>query len=141
MNRLQVYHPAPRDDGVDRDVCIPKSVLRARELGEIKSLEKRRGPKKLRARYAPTKDNIKDDNNNDDDNNEAMDDADMDSKAPCRTAWDLMWENGGPGLWSLDYRDQYNLKDAEWCFNAVPQIMDVMNVSDYVDSDIELKLR
>ena len=24
MNRLQVYHPAPRDDGLDRDVCIPE---------------------------------------------------------------------------------------------------------------------
>ena len=30
MNCLQVYHLAPRDDGVDRDVCIPKSELRAR---------------------------------------------------------------------------------------------------------------
>ena len=30
INRLQVYHLAPRDDGVDRDVCIPKSELRAR---------------------------------------------------------------------------------------------------------------
>ena len=141
MNLLQVYHLAPRDDGVDRDVCIPKSLLRARELGEIRPLENKRGPKKLRARYAPTKDKIKDDNNNDDDNNEAMDNADMDSKAPCRTAWDIMWENGGLGLWSLDYREQYNLKDAEWCFDAVPQIMDGMNVFDYVDSDIELKLR
>ena len=30
MNCLQVYHPAQRDDGVDRDVCIPKLILRAR---------------------------------------------------------------------------------------------------------------
>ena len=30
MNRLQVYHLAPRDDDVDRDVCIPELVLRAR---------------------------------------------------------------------------------------------------------------
>ena len=30
MNCLQVYNPAPRDDGVDRDVCIPESELRAR---------------------------------------------------------------------------------------------------------------
>ena len=77
MNHLQFYHPTPRDDGVDRYVCIPKSVLRARELGEIRPVEKNRGPKKLRAGYAPTKDKIKDDNNNDDDNNEAMDDADL----------------------------------------------------------------
>ena len=31
MNRVQVYHSDPRDDGVDRDVCIPKLVLRAGE--------------------------------------------------------------------------------------------------------------
>ena len=30
MNCSQVYNLAPRDDGVDRDVCIPKSELRAR---------------------------------------------------------------------------------------------------------------
>ena len=24
MDHLHVYHPAPRDDGVDRDVCIPE---------------------------------------------------------------------------------------------------------------------
>ena len=30
MNRLQVYHPSLRDDGVDRDICIPESLLRAR---------------------------------------------------------------------------------------------------------------
>ena len=141
MNSLQVYHPSWRDDGVDRDVCIPESVLRARECGEIGPVDKKRGPKKSRAGYAPTKEKIKDDNNNDDDNNKAMDDADMESKAPRRTAWDMMWDNGGPGVWDPDYREQYDLKDAEWRFDAVPRIMDGMNVSDYVDSDIKMKLR
>ena len=70
-----------------------------------------------------------------------MDDADLDYKTPRRKTWDLMWENGGPGVWALDYREQYYLKDAEWRFNAVPQIMDGTNVSDYVDPDIDLKLR
>ena len=100
MNRLKVYHPALRDDGVDRDVFIPESVLRAREHGEIGPVENKSGPKKSRAGYAPTKDKIKDDTNNDDDNNEAMDDADPDSKDLSRTALDLMWNNGGPGVWS-----------------------------------------
>ncbi len=27
-----------------------------------------------------------------------------------KTAWELMWENGGPGLWAPDYREQYDLK-------------------------------
>ena len=52
-----------------------------------------------------------------------------------------MWENVGPRVWAPDYREQYDLKDAEWRFDAVHQIMDGMNVSDYVYSVIELKLR
>ena len=70
----------------------------------IGPINKKRGPKKSRAGYAPTKEKIKYDNNNDDDNNEAMDDANLDSKASRTAAWDLMWENGGPRLWALDYR-------------------------------------
>ena len=35
MNRLQVCHMILRDDSVDRDVCIPESVLRACERGDI----------------------------------------------------------------------------------------------------------
>ena len=70
-----------------------------------------------------------------------MDDAYLDSKAPRRMVWDLMWDNGGPGVWAPDYREQYDLKDAEWRFDAVPQIMDGMNVYDCVDLDIKLKFR
>ena len=29
----------------------------------------------------------------------------------------------------------------EWCFDVVPQIMDGMNVFDYVDSEIDMRLR
>ena len=54
---------------MDRDVCIPKSVLRARERGDIGTVDKKRGPNKSRAGYAPTKEKIKDDNNNDDEKN------------------------------------------------------------------------
>ena len=105
MNRLQVYHPSPRDDGADRDVCIPELLLRARDRGEIGPVEMKRVPKKSSSGYAPTKDKIKYDNNNYDNNSEAMDDSDLYSKAPCRTAWYLMWENVGPGVWAPDYRD------------------------------------
>ena len=104
-------------------------------------MDEKRGPNKSRAGYAPTKDDVKEDNNNNDDNNKVMDDADPDSKAYRRTARDLMWDNGGPVVWCPGSREQYYLKDAEWRFYGVPQIMDGMNVSDYVDLDIELKLR
>ena len=46
--------------------------------------------KKSRGRYAPTNDNFKYNNNNDIDEKKAMDDADPGSKAPRRTAQDIM---------------------------------------------------
>ncbi|EED93999.1 nucleolar gtp-binding protein 1, partial [Thalassiosira pseudonana CCMP1335] len=54
---------------------------------------------------------------------------------------ELMWENGGPGVWAPDYREQYDLADPEWRFDAIPQILDGKNIADYVDPDIEEKLR
>ena len=141
INSLQVYRPDPRDDGVNRYLCTPELVLRDCERGEIVPMDKKRGPKKPRSGYAPTKEKIKGDNNNDDDNNEAMDDTDPDSKATRRMAWDIMWENRGPGVCAPDYREKYNLKDAEWSLNTVPQITDGMNVSNYIYPDIDLKLR
>ena len=106
MNSLRVYHLAQRYDGVDRDVCISKSVLKVCERGEIGPVESKRSPKKLRAGYAPNKDDVKDNNNSDDNDNEDMDDTYPDSKDPRRKVWDLMWENGGPGVWAPDYREQ-----------------------------------
>ena len=57
-----------------------------------------------------------------------------------KTARDLMWENGGPGIWAPDYRDIYDLADDDWKYDAIPQIIDGMNVADYVDPDVEAKL-
>ena len=45
MNCIQVYHLTKRDDGVDRDVCVPKSILRACERGKIGPMYKKRSPK------------------------------------------------------------------------------------------------
>ena len=64
--------------------------MRARERGDIGPVDKKIGPNRSRAGYAPTKEKIKDDNNNDDDNNKATGDAYPDSKDPRRTAWYLM---------------------------------------------------
>ena len=46
MNRLQVYHSSPREDSVDRNVCIPELVLRACERGNIIPVDKEIIPKK-----------------------------------------------------------------------------------------------
>jgi nucleolar GTP-binding protein len=116
MNRLQVFTPKPRDN-VERDVCIPESV--------IQQTEESSGHKKRSSNlgYAQT---INDDT-----------DVDMNAK---KTARDLMWENGGPGVWAPDYRAQYDLKDPRWRFDAIPEIIDGKNIADYIDPDIEARL-
>jgi nucleolar GTP-binding protein len=121
MNRLQVFQPAPRDNA-PRDTCIPDSVLRSQQEDK---------PKRSKVGYAPTKDD-------DDDALGADEDAEMTNGR--KTAREFMWENGGPGVWAPDYREQYDLKDEAWRFDAIPEIMDGKNIADYVDPDIMQKL-
>jgi len=120
MNRLQVFYPNSRDN-LERDVCIPESV---KESNSIKG-------KKSRAGYAPTKDDQQDG-----DDEEMMELSDDKKK----TAREQMWENGGPGVWAPDYREQYDLKNPEWRFDDIPQILDGRNIADYIDPDIDAKL-
>lgn len=117
MNRLQVFQPQARDN-VERDVFIPESV---------KDVEVRPGHEQKRTSTVGYAQTIKD----------ADRDVDMNAK---KTARDLMWENGGPGVWAPDYREQYDLADPEWRFDAIPEIMDGKNIADYIDPDIAAKL-
>lgn len=128
MNRLQVFHPEKRDN-LERDVCIPDSVKREKELGGIKKGQN------SRIGYAPTKYDLVD--HSKDDNDLVMEDAGVTRK---KTARELMWENGGPGVWAPDYREQYDLKNPEWRFDAIPEILDGKNIMDFIDPDIDAKL-
>lgn len=131
MNRLQVVYPTARD-GITREACIPDSVLKERE-------QQKKSKPKSRVGYAPTVDDL----NEDDDTPEESEDETMEGDTTTRkkTARELMWENGGPGVWAPDYREQYDLADPEWRFDAIPQILDGKNIADFVDPDIEEKLR
>eukprot|EP00934_Nitzschia_sp_Nitz4_P006146 Nitzschia sp. Nitz4//scaffold283_size24287//17182//19358//NITZ4_008408-RA/size24287-augustus-gene-0.31-mRNA-1//1//CDS//3329545663//6136//frame0 len=123
MNRLQVFNPTPRDS-VERGANIPDSVKEAMAEGKIGSADHM--PKRSRSGYAPTVD----------DNDDEMESSDF-----KKTARDLMWENGGPGVWAPDYRELYDLKHDEWKFDAIPEIMDGKNITDFVDPDIEKRLQ
>ncbi len=125
MNRLQVFHPTPRDN-VERDAYIPETVKEAIAHGRIGSIDHK--PKRSRTGYAHTIDD-----------EASGDDEDMDGTYR-KTARDLMWENGGPGVWAPDYREQYDLQDEEWKFDAIPEIFDGKNVADYIDPEIEKRL-
>lgn len=122
MNRLQVFQPAPRDD-IERLPYIPESVKLAREEGASK-------PQRSRIGYAMTvNDEIDDDN-----------DVDMAAKSGRKSTRDIMWEMGGPGVWAPDYREQYDLENDDWKFDAIPEIIDGKNIADFVDADILKRL-
>jgi nucleolar GTP-binding protein len=53
---------------------------------------------------------------------------------------DLMLENGGAGVYSVDLKKNYLLQDDEWKHDAVPEIMDGKTVIDFFDADIENQL-
>jgi nucleolar GTP-binding protein len=57
-----------------------------------------------------------------------------------RTQKDIMWENGGPGQYLQSWREHWDLKNAEWKTDRVPEIMDGKNIADFVDPDIMEKL-
>ena len=121
MNRLQVFHPAPRDN-LDREPCIPESVQKAVDEGTLSHRDEEHKPQRSLTGYAQTKHDG---------------DVDMTRK---KTARDLMWENGGPGVWAPDYRELYDLADPEWRFDAIPEIIDGKNIADYIDPDIAARL-
>jgi nucleolar GTP-binding protein len=122
MNRLQVFTPTPRDN-VTREAYVPDSVKEAIADGTLGSIDHK--PKRSTSGYAPTKDTQS---------------GDVKMEGGKKTARDLMWENGGPGVWAPDYREIYDLKEEEWRFDAVPEIIDGKNIADYIDPDIEAKL-
>lgn len=126
MNRLQVFEPKRRDN-VERDICIPESVIRSQELCVPK-------PTRSKIGYAPTVDDSGDEGD--------ADDVEMSTGngSTRKTTRDFMWENGGPGVWAPDYREIYDLKDEEWRFDTIPEIIDGRNIADFVDPDILQKL-
>ncbi|CAM9433229.1 unnamed protein product [Chrysoparadoxa australica] len=66
--------------------------------------------------------------------------APLDPQMKPKTEKDLMWEGGGPGVYSCDYRKYYDLASDDWKFDSIPEIMDGKNVADFVDKDIDAKL-
>jgi len=57
-----------------------------------------------------------------------------------KTERDLELENGGPGVYQFDHRKYHMLKNANWKYDVVPEILDGKNVADFVDPEIDQKL-
>lgn len=55
-------------------------------------------------------------------------------------ARDVEAENGGAGVFSVDMKADYLLKNPEWKYDKIPEVFNGQNVFDFVDPDIDAKL-
>ena len=53
---------------------------------------------------------------------------------------DVEDEEGGAGVYNVDLKKWYDLTDADWNHDKVPEFFNGKNIADYVDPDIESKL-
>jgi nucleolar GTP-binding protein len=53
---------------------------------------------------------------------------------------DIEAERGGPGVYSMDWRKLYKLREKEFAYDIIPEIVDGKNIADFVDPDVEAKL-
>jgi nucleolar GTP-binding protein len=58
-----------------------------------------------------------------------------------KLARDVELENGGAGVYNINLKDKYMLANPEWKYDIIPEIMDGKNIADFIDPEIEEKLR
>ena len=58
-----------------------------------------------------------------------------------KLARDIELENGGAGVYNVNLKEKYLLANPEWKFDVIPEIMDGKNIADFIDPEIEEKLR
>ena len=56
------------------------------------------------------------------------------------TLKDLQEEHGGAGVFTFPWNEHFMLADDSWKYDNVPEVINGMNIMDYVDPDIEKKL-
>lgn len=60
--------------------------------------------------------------------------------AKRETLKDLQEEHGGAGVFNFPWNEHFMLADDAWKYDNVPEIINGMNIADYIDPDIERKL-
>jgi len=74
----------------------------------------------------------------------AIEDGDSEmggEEAPKRkTERDIEAEEGGPGVYNYDLRKNYTLDNPDWKYDNYPEVIEGMNLFDYIDPDISRKL-
>ncbi|KAM0249391.1 hypothetical protein ACHAQJ_009066 [Trichoderma viride] len=65
---------------------------------------------------------------------------DKDDPERPKLSKDVEVENGGAGVYNVDMRVEWMLKNPDWKYDKMPEIFEGQNVYDFVDPDIEAKL-
>ncbi|KAK0475552.1 P-loop containing nucleoside triphosphate hydrolase protein [Armillaria novae-zelandiae] len=65
---------------------------------------------------------------------------DKDDPNRRRLQKDIELEEGGPGVYNINLKQDYLLTDPEWKMDIIPEIMDGKNIADFIDPDILEKL-
>jgi nucleolar GTP-binding protein len=58
-----------------------------------------------------------------------------------KLARDVQDENGGAGVYNVDMRADWILENPDWKYDPIPEIFDGKNVYDFIDPDIEAKMK
>lgn len=58
-----------------------------------------------------------------------------------RLARDVEADEGGAGVFNVDLKASYMLANPEWRYDVIPELLDGHNVADFIDPEIEEKLR
>ena len=143
-NRLTVAVPKIAAGAPARGVCIPASVLAARaekarvaalassssgalddDGMTVEDLEGGTAASAAAVGYAPTNKAGK---------------GSAAAAGARKTQREMMWEGGGPGVYSPDYSNEFDLADESWNHDVMPEIMDGKNVADFIDADVLAKL-
>lgn len=111
LNRLHLA--TPKNTAADRKPNIPATVVAKRAAAKRES----------------------------DEDTDAMMDEEEETDRPRILEKDLQEDNGGAGVYSMDWRKLYQLRQREWAYDVIPEIVDGKNISDFVDPDILSKLQ
>lgn len=59
---------------------------------------------------------------------------------PRRLARDIEVENGGPGVYNVNLKNNYLLREEAWKMDTIPELLDGRNIADFIDPEIEERL-
>lgn len=124
-NQLQISMPIPRDNK-QRPAHIPDQVREQRE--------------EAKAARALLEENMKSQGFDEDAIDSQWTSSVREGKKKRRTLKTLEDEAGGPGFFNFDRRSYFDLKEEDWKYDAIPEIMDGKNVADFFHADIEAHL-